>query len=438
MDGYRRRHGGRRVEAGAPPPDLYSGIGASVQRSVVDPRFAATLRQLRADRGLSLRDLARRAVYGKSYLHELETGSKQPSMEVAERLDVALQAGGQLTGLVHAAGESPRIDDGEVEALELARRVATSDVSAETLDRLELAADELAVAYARVPAIELRPRVQQHLAYIGQLIDTRATLAQRRRLMVVGGWLALVGATVDIDLRRDAAGRAWLTTARQLAEHAEHAEIQAWCRETEAWSLLGDGNYRRAVKLSQEAQRLAPRGSSALIQAMAQEGRAVARLGDAAGTRRVLGRLDKLVSPLSRPDRPEHHYRYDPGKALWYTATTLAWVGDPAAVDFARAVVTQMEKPADGPPRLRRAALARVDLALALLRVGQPDEAAATAEVAIAAGTLVPSNYWRAAEVVAGVERAGVERAARLREAFEAHRPTAIVGSACPRTAVDS
>src|SRR6266540_7484639 len=151
LDGYRRRHGGRRVEAGAPPPDLYSGIGASVQRSVVDPRFAATLRQLRADRGLSLRDLARRAVYGKSYLHELETGSKQPSMEVAERLDVALQAGGQLTGLVHAAGESPRIDDGEVEALELARRVATSDVSAETLDRLELAADELAVAYARVP-----------------------------------------------------------------------------------------------------------------------------------------------------------------------------------------------------------------------------------------------------------------------------------------------
>jgi hypothetical protein len=155
----------------------------------------------------------------------------------------------------------------------------------------------------------------------------------------------------------------------------------------------------------------------------------------------VLGRLDKLVSPLPRPDRPEHHYRYDPAKAVWYTATTLAWVGDPAAVDFARAVVRQMETPDTGPPRPRRAALARVDLALSLLRVGQLDEAAATAEEAITSGVLVPSNYWRAAEVVAGVERAGIDHAERLREVYEAYQPVVKDGSVRPqgpRTAADS
>jgi hypothetical protein len=37
-------------------------------RPYVDPRFAASLRRLRAERGQSLRDLGRSAVYGKSYV----------------------------------------------------------------------------------------------------------------------------------------------------------------------------------------------------------------------------------------------------------------------------------------------------------------------------------------------------------------------------------
>src|SRR5581483_6848888 len=41
--------------------------------------------------------------------------------------------------------------DDEIDALELARRAAASDVSAETLRRLEQAVDDLAVAYPRTP-----------------------------------------------------------------------------------------------------------------------------------------------------------------------------------------------------------------------------------------------------------------------------------------------
>ena len=392
-------------------------------RPSADPRFAATLRRLRADRELSLRDLARKAVYGKSYLHELEIGLKQPSPEVGARLDAALDAGGELSALARGIADPAPTDDDEMYALDLARRVDASDVSAHTLERLELAADETAIAYARVPAVELRSRVRRYLAYVDRLVEARATLAQRRRLLVAGGWLALVAATVDIDLRRDAAAYAWLTTARQMAEHTGHDEIRAWSVETRAWSMLGVHDYQQALTLSQEAQRLAPRGSSALIQATAQEGRALARLGDAAATRDVLARLEKLVSPLPLPDQPEHHYHYDPGKALAYTTTILAWIGDPVAVEYARAVAAELKAPAEGPPRPRRAAIARLDLSLALLRTGQLDEAAATAESAITAGMLAGSNYWRAAEVVAGVEEAGIRQAAHLREAYEAYRP---------------
>ena len=75
---------------------------------------------------------------------------------------------------------------------------------------------------------------------------------------------------------------------------------------------------------------------------------------------------------------------------------------------------------ADGPPRPRRAASARLDLALALIAAGQPDEAAGTALEAVTSGRLVPSTYWRAAEVITAVAERGVPEAAELAEAYRA------------------
>ena len=94
-----------------------------------------------------------------------------------------------------------------------------------------------------------------------------------------------------------------------------------------------------------------------------QQGRAWARLGDARQTRATLSRVEVLVSPLSVPDRPEHHYRYDPPKAQFYVATTLSWLGDTAAEGITRQVLAAIQAPGLL-PRSRRAALARLDLAL--------------------------------------------------------------------------
>ena len=76
-----------------------------------------------------------------------------------------------------------------------------------------------------------------------------------------------------------------------------------------------------------------------------QQGRAWARLGDARQTRATLSRVEALVSPLSVPDRPEHHYRYDPPKAQFYVATTLSWLGDTAAEGITRQVLAAIQAP---------------------------------------------------------------------------------------------
>jgi transcriptional regulator with XRE-family HTH domain len=368
--------------------------------------------------GLSLRDLGARAHYSKSYLHDLERGHKAPTTEVARRLDDALAVDGRLAATLRTAVDEDI--ESEIEAGELVRRVTASDVSRETLDRLELAADRLCMAYATVSPALLLPRVRRHLEYVTSLVGARKTLTQHRRLIVVGGWLALLRATLHIDLRQSVAADAYLGTAARMAEEAEHNEIVAWVLETRAWDVLTGGDFRNALDLSRQAQAVAPPSSSAFIQATAQEGRAWARLGDRSRTRAALDRVDRLAGALPAPDHPEHHYQYDTAKAHSYAATTLAWAGDPGAEGVAREVVAELETEAARP---RRMASARLDLGLALLAAGKPDEAAAAAQSAIGSGRIVPSNWWRVTEVVAGVERSGIPEAHELMDQYQAFRP---------------
>ena len=75
---------------------------------------------------------------------------------------------------------------------------------------------------------------------------------------------------------------------------------------------------------------------------------------------------------------------------------------------------TAPESTIDGPPRPRRAASARLDLSLTLIAADRHDEAAGTALEATTSGRLVPSNYWRAREIILAVADRGVPEAAEL------------------------
>lgn len=384
--------------------------------------FGNELGRLMAARGCGVRELAHRVPCNPGHISNLRSGKAQPSPELAADLDKVLGADGTLAALApgqrrHRA-QMPDLAaaDHEIAALEFARRAQASDVGDSVLEQLELTVDDLATAYPGIPPADLFVRVRTHLGYVGYLLDARATLAQHRRLLVTGGWLSLLAATCLIDLHKDHAA-AHLRTAAQLARETGHAEIAAWCLETQAWQVLTAGHYQRAADISQAAQHIAPRDGSAFIQATAQEGRAWARLGAAAETRAALARVEKLVSPLPMPDRPEHHYRYDPPKAQVYVVTTLSWLGDRAAEPLARQVLAAIEAP-DERPRPRRAALARLDLSLALTATNKHDEAAGVALEAIRSGRLAPVDGRRAREIVLAVAGRGLPEARELSEAY--------------------
>lgn len=373
--------------------------------------FGGTVRRALADQGISLRGAASALHYDVAYLSRVLNGKQAPSPELTQALN-------EYLGLSLTVEDGTPHDD-EMDAWELARRVQASDVGNATLERLEHAFDRLAMAYPKADPADLLRQVRKHSGYVVKLLDGKKTLSEHRRLLVLGGWLSLLGGTVHIDLMQDDAATARLQTAATLAREGAHPEIEAWCFETEAWRVLTDGDYVQAVDLSRAAQEIAPAGTSALIQATAQEGRANARLGNHAETYSAIERVHALSGAIGIPDTPEHHYRYDPAKALSYTATTLAWLGDSAAEPYARELIKQLSPSDDVAQWPRRVASANIDLALVLLKENRLDEACDSAQKAILSGRVVPSNHWRALEVVTAVEARQLPEGADLREAYE-------------------
>ncbi|MFB7499490.1 helix-turn-helix domain-containing protein [Streptomyces sp. NPDC056161] len=373
--------------------------------------FGSEVRSALKAQGKSLRGAAKELHYDVAYLSRVLNGKQAPSAELTLAIN-------EYLGLSLSVEDSGTHDD-ETDAWELVRRVQASDVGNATLERLEHVFDDLAMAYPKARPEDLLKQVRKHSAYVGKLLDGRNTLSEHRRLLVVGGWLSLLGATVHIDLMQDDAATARLETASTLAREAGHREIEAWCYETEAWRVLTDGDYVHAVELSRAAQEIAPAGSSVVIQSTAQEGRASARLGNGKDTYSAIERVQSLSAALGVPDRPEHHYRYDPGKALSYTATTLAWLGDSAAEPYAREVIKRLTPSDDVSQWPRRVASANIDLALVLLKEDRLDEACDSTQKALLSGRVVPSNHWRALEVVKAIESRQLPESADLREAYQ-------------------
>ncbi|GAA4857628.1 helix-turn-helix domain-containing protein [Saccharopolyspora cebuensis] len=384
--------------------------------------FGGALRAAREAAGLSQPRLAALVPCSQSSLSRYESGRQAVDLHTASRLDDLLSTGGMLRELARGRERTParQTDPGtgsEFEALELARRVAASDVGDETLTNLECAFDDLATDYPTTAPIDLLPRIDEHVGYVGRLLDTgRMSLGQHRRLVIIGGWLSLLAATVHIDLDQHRQATAWLRCAASLANDAEHPEIRAWIAETEAWRAITRGDHRRARELARTARHHAPTGSSIAIQATAQEGRAAARLGDADATYRALEVVHDLCARLGTPADVEHHYRYDPTKADAYTATTLAWLGDPEGERYAREVIARFAPHGSVQAWPRRYASAHVDLALIAAKTNRLDEACGAAHTAIATGQIPPSNYWRLSEVVTAVTP--LPESSELREAY--------------------
>jgi transcriptional regulator with XRE-family HTH domain len=379
--------------------------------------------------GLSQADLAARINVAVSTVARVERGEQTPQAYNRRRWAEALEASlGELDRLLAGdeavAGrwgwttvEAP--DLGDVEAIELIRRVEASDAGRATLDALERGVDRLCRSYTNTPPADLLEPLRAYRSYVVQLLDGHVTLAQRRDLMVLAGWLSLMTAICAIDVHRYRTAASNLDAARALGHEAGYPTLAAWAAETEAWQAVTDGRHDVAARLCRAGRDLAPADTSVHVQLSVQEARASARLGLTAETHQLLDDAATALDRMPAPEHPEHHFVFDPRKLIGYTATTLAWLDDDKALaeDYARQAVAQYDVGAADGRWLRRLAAARVDLALVLARGDQPAEAGQLGGLAIASGRMVPSNLWRLDEL----DREMTGRYGRTAEVDEFH-----------------
>ncbi|MEK8171742.1 helix-turn-helix transcriptional regulator [Streptomyces sp. M19] len=141
--------------------------------------FGSEVRKALKAQEKSLRGAAKELHYDVAYLSRVLNGKQAPSSELTQALN-------EYLGLSLEVADSGSHGD-EMDAWELARRVQASDVGNATLDRLDRAFDDLAMAYPKAKPEDLLRQVRKHCAYVGKLLDGRKTLSEHRRLLVIGG-----------------------------------------------------------------------------------------------------------------------------------------------------------------------------------------------------------------------------------------------------------
>ncbi|MGC4785039.1 helix-turn-helix domain-containing protein [Micromonospora zamorensis] len=276
--------------------------------TIIDPRFAAELRRLRERRGLSLRQLAIEVNYGKSLIHQLETGKTRPTVDIVVRLDDALEAHGALAALV---ADAP--DGGE--------RLAFVTAHPRRIDRC--AADALAGLLAGYRRLEdaigsgpIMGPVHAHLDTLADLLREARDDLRPRIIDVAGQWAQFAG-WLSIARGDERAATVWNARALQWATEADNTDLIATVLSFQGHQAELRHDLPTMIELSRESRRDQSVNAALRAYCAGQEARGLAMAG--ATSADVVARLSE-ASDLSAQaaEEPLSPWGY------WYTPSFFA------------------------------------------------------------------------------------------------------------------
>jgi Helix-turn-helix domain len=295
--------------------------------------FAAEVRRLMTERGMSLRGLAKAASYDASYLSKVLSGHKPSSPYLAARLDDALSADGTVRDTAQqppprqekAAGTPRRKPSGAVEALQVAM---TGDPAGPDIGADGLA--ELVRHYAHALAVAPSPTVYGELLSARSFAGTplgRAAPRQRPDLTVTAGWLSSLLAISAADLGDHAAAVIWCADTERRGQDASYPELLGWAALTRSLTAWYQGDPLASAAAARRGQAGGQPGSVAHAKLAAQEMRCRATLGDAAGMAEARRKAATAMAQLGPPTPVASVYSVPRAEDPPYTATSLLLAG---------------------------------------------------------------------------------------------------------------
>lgn len=286
--------------------------------------FAERLRALMIERGMSTRKVARAVPCDPGYVSKLTTGARQPSAEMAQRLDEILAAGGELLTLARpmppvpvlavpaivpdpdlldritkATGNPARVDVAVVEWLERTlaehRRVEDSVGSAPLMG----------IVRGQLNAVAGFTRSAQ-----GRLADRLVGLASQYAQFLA--WMC-------IESRNHAIALTWYDRAHDWAVQADDASMAATALSMKAHLAWSTGDAQRCVRMAGAARwhggRVSP-GVQGMAAQMAARGYALAGQADPAHA--LLREAQELIRQAAARPEDEPPWMYFYGED-WFT-----------------------------------------------------------------------------------------------------------------------
>ncbi|MFE0187622.1 helix-turn-helix domain-containing protein [Streptomyces sp. NPDC059008] len=358
--------------------------------------FGRVSRLVRQGTGLRQDDVARLTGLSQGYLSQLESGARRltrldktqsflDALDVPEELRPVASSSppihetlepepcsddtDQLRSLATGAAQSSRA---------FADSISPSNVSTDELEQFGFTLARIATDYVHTP---LLPLFTDLVAVRDELFDRlqgRQHPQQSRELFMLAGTACLLLAHASQNLGEPTSAMAQIRTARLCAEQADHKGLRAWTAGTVALIAEWSPQNRMALKLTEQAARLAPAGE-ARIRIAAIEARVAARIGDRELSLAALDRMQRAREESPLHDEVEQFgglLTFPLAKQDYYLGGTYTLLGKhEQARHHATAAITAYRS---GPTEERSygdEALAHIDLITAGILQGDPDGA---------------------------------------------------------------
>lgn len=308
--------------------------------------FGSALRTMREAAGFSLAALARRANVSKSQLGNLETGTRPPTIEIAEAIDRALRAGGVLIEL--AAAERGGKDDMRRRALlatigaaaslgTVAGPHALGDMIRHGLLEAAGTTDDWdAVIADSTRRLVSDPSPQFGAAMLTNLTILRQQLAQRsdRETLRCAAKLGqLYGLWLGNQTSLGGADH-WYRSATALADRSGDLDTQVWVRGRSASRGIYEGwTAQRTLDGAGSALALTPRPTLGALEAHAARAEVYALTGEITAGRRAVADMmdvaDRIPGPTVKAGAGPHQ------RAVFLRAFLECRIGDRTTAEAA-------------------------------------------------------------------------------------------------------
>jgi transcriptional regulator with XRE-family HTH domain len=289
--------------------------------------FGAELARLMEEKGVGVRELARRTNYTPGYISNLRHGNKAPSPKVAGLVDSALDANGwlieierksareTLPGFRRKASGKPESAPGpEITAnpndyeevadriSELVSWIETTNVGDGTLDYLDNATSRLARDCLSTPPFRSHERGSQLAMRVSGLLRSgHQHINQTRDLYVIAGKLCAVLSWVASDFGQLATAEAHAHNGWALAEQADHNGLRALLLSAQSKNAFWKRCYDDAATYARRGYEYNPPGTARVLLAC-QEADAMQALDRLDDAREALARAEGAQDSILLPD----------------------------------------------------------------------------------------------------------------------------------------